>query len=186
MSDELRGQIYHHLDGLDTEALLDIWETNDRVEWSDVAFEVIQEILKRRIDELPKQNPPILEHEPPKRTRKYFYEDIAIEAYANEMDAPVFYKPEDVLWLSFWLNRLAVAAIVITILRNLPTLINIVGSQLQDLANGQGSSLLSSVFNSLIGILVVGLTCAVYYFSLRGLAYVLRVLMEMEYNSRSA
>jgi len=186
MSNELRSQIYHHFDDLDTDVLLDIWETNDRVEWSDTAFEIIQEILERRIDELPKQNPPILEHIPPKRTQKSFYEDIAIESYVDEMHAPVFYKPEEVLWLSFWLNRLAIAAIVITVLGNLPTLINILRSQIQDLANGVGSSLLSSVFTSVIGILVVGLTCAVYYFSLRGLAYVLRILMEMEFNSRSA
>lgn len=39
--------------------MLNIWQTNDRVEWSDIAFEVIQELLLDRLGEVPPQNPPI-------------------------------------------------------------------------------------------------------------------------------
>jgi hypothetical protein len=63
MSQELRGQIRNHLSLKDIYELLEIWKTNDRVEWSDTTFDVLKELLNERIGELPPQDEPILEHE---------------------------------------------------------------------------------------------------------------------------
>ena len=68
MSSDLRKQVYANLNSKDTEELLDIWKTNDRVEWSDLAFEVLEEILSQRVDNLPKQNEPILEYDEEEET----------------------------------------------------------------------------------------------------------------------
>ena len=62
MSNKLRQQIYNTLNLRETEDLLDIWQTNDRVEWSETAFEVIEEILKQRLEEVPPQEEPIFEY----------------------------------------------------------------------------------------------------------------------------
>ena len=35
MSDVLRGQIYRNFKSKETDELLEIWKTNDRVEWSE-------------------------------------------------------------------------------------------------------------------------------------------------------
>ena len=63
MTEEFRRQVYQEFDLKDTDDLLDIWQTNDRVEWSEVAFEVIREILTKRKVEIPAQDEPIREHE---------------------------------------------------------------------------------------------------------------------------
>lgn len=63
MSDDLRDQIYNNMKMKDTDELLDIWQTNNRFEWTDMAFDVIRQILQKRIGELPEQNEPVYEEE---------------------------------------------------------------------------------------------------------------------------
>jgi ABC-type multidrug transport system fused ATPase/permease subunit len=41
-----------------TEDLIEIWVKNDREEWSDLAFEVVGEVLHQRIGDLPDQEQP--------------------------------------------------------------------------------------------------------------------------------
>ncbi len=55
MSDEIYRQIYSNLNLKDDEELLDIWKTNDRLEWSDKAFKAIEAILTERGVALPEQ-----------------------------------------------------------------------------------------------------------------------------------
>lgn len=63
MTDDLRNQVFNNLNLLETDDLIDIWKKNDRVEWSETAFDVVCEILQNRLVEIPKQNEPILEYE---------------------------------------------------------------------------------------------------------------------------
>jgi hypothetical protein len=63
MTDDLRNQVFNNLNLLETDDLIDIWKKNDRVEWSEIAFDVVCEILQNRLVEIPKQNEPILEYE---------------------------------------------------------------------------------------------------------------------------
>ncbi len=58
MTDDLRKQIYLNFSQSETEELLEIWSTNDRYEWSEIAFDVIREILQERQIELPPQGEP--------------------------------------------------------------------------------------------------------------------------------
>lgn len=55
-ANSLRHQIYRSMDLKDTQELIEIWEKNDGDEWSDQAFEVIEEILRNRNVELPEQH----------------------------------------------------------------------------------------------------------------------------------
>jgi DNA-directed RNA polymerase subunit RPC12/RpoP len=61
MSEELRDQIYNNMNMKDTDELIEIWETNNRYEWSDTAFEVVRQILSNRIGELPEQDDPVFD-----------------------------------------------------------------------------------------------------------------------------
>jgi hypothetical protein len=58
-SDSLYDSVYKSLQEKDTEELLEIWQQNDRNEWSDKAFVAIHEILLERLgSEPPEQGPP--------------------------------------------------------------------------------------------------------------------------------
>jgi HEAT repeat protein len=62
MNDDFRNQVFETLNQKETDDLVDIWKKNDRVEWSEVTFDVVREILQNRLGEIPKQNEPILEY----------------------------------------------------------------------------------------------------------------------------
>ncbi len=51
----LRQQTYENMDDMETETLIEIWQEADREEWTDVAFEVVQQILLERIGEIPER-----------------------------------------------------------------------------------------------------------------------------------
>jgi len=55
MSGDLRGQLLNNLNLKETDELVEIWRKNDHNEWSDLAFDVIREILVNRLGELPLQ-----------------------------------------------------------------------------------------------------------------------------------
>jgi tetratricopeptide (TPR) repeat protein len=61
MSNDLRKQIYGSLNPKETDELIKIWQTNNHVEWTEIAFDVIREILQERHVELPPQDKPVLE-----------------------------------------------------------------------------------------------------------------------------
>jgi hypothetical protein len=59
MSDDFRKQVYANFSQKSTDALIEIWRSNNRVEWTEMTFDVIREILQERLVELPPQNEPI-------------------------------------------------------------------------------------------------------------------------------
>ena len=61
MSDDFRKQLYRNFNQRATDELIEIWQTNNRAEWSELSFDVIQEILQERLSALPSQNEPITE-----------------------------------------------------------------------------------------------------------------------------
>ena len=62
MDENFRNQLINNLNLKPIEELLEIWKTNDRVEWTDEAFEVIQQILLERLGYVPPQNSPITKY----------------------------------------------------------------------------------------------------------------------------
>jgi hypothetical protein len=176
----LRTQIYKELDLRETDDLLDIWTTNDHVEWSDIAFDVLREILQKRIGEIPSQNAPIYEHrEPPA-------DDTDLESWEEKLldseQQPVFYDSFEVLSLRDNINRVATAAIVVYVFAGLFNN-NFVRGLLQGVVLPL-DEVVSSIPSILITIISVALQIAFTYFSLKALSYILRILMEMEFNSR--
>lgn len=61
MSNHFRDQLYRNLNQKGSNELIDIWQTNNRSEWTELAFDVIREILQERLIELPPQGEPVLE-----------------------------------------------------------------------------------------------------------------------------
>jgi hypothetical protein len=61
MSAGYREQVYASLSQQPTDVLIEIWQSNNRVEWTDVALEVVREILQERSVELPPQGEPATE-----------------------------------------------------------------------------------------------------------------------------
>lgn len=56
MSDTLRAQIYNNLITKDTEELLEIWQSGDTSEWDEEVFEIVKEILIKRLGYIPSQS----------------------------------------------------------------------------------------------------------------------------------
>jgi hypothetical protein len=175
----LRNQIYSNLNSKDTEELLDIWKTNDRVEWSDLAFEVLKEISTERMGTFPKQNKPILEKDEEEPADDL--EDWEAKLLDSE-DQPELYDTLEVIDTVDNINKVAKAVIVVY------TLVYLFDSYFfQALWNGGISSVdeLMPVFWSLFTtIFMTAVRIAVVYFPLKALAYILRILVEMEFNSR--
>jgi hypothetical protein len=54
-NNDLRNQIYNSMNLKETDELIEIWQRHNSNEWSDFAFEVVEEILRDRLGELPPQ-----------------------------------------------------------------------------------------------------------------------------------
>jgi len=182
MSDELRNQIRSNLSLKDTRELLEIWKANDRVERSDAAFEVLREILKERVKEIPPQNEPILEH------GEEIIEDNGLERWEAKLlddeNQPELYDTLEVLRLRDNINIVAVGVIVVYILLGLLNF-QFVRALLQGTPLSF-SETLRSLPNVIFTTLTVGLQIVVTYFPLKALIQILRILMEMEFRSRRA
>lgn len=188
MSNGLREQIYNNMNLRETDELLEIWQTNDHVEWADSTFDVVKELLINRGVEVPKQDDPIYEYdeEDGKESgeESYSLSDVELKIIDDE-NPPDFYDPFNVLKLVRWIDTATKAVVVVVILYNLvrfPTFINMVRSYFNENPNSlvvYFLAFLGMALNALIGI-------AVTNFLLKTLSQLLRILMEMEFNSRKA
>jgi hypothetical protein len=183
MSDDLRKQIYDNLNQKETGELFDIWKTNNRVEWTEVAFDVIQGILQERLGRLPTQNEPIVEHAEDDSDNE-FDSDESLAIFTNKDNAPIFYKPKEILWLEKWIYRAAIASIVATIvssLLELPRMQRIILSYFMGNIEWNNTAWLIAI---VVFTFAVMLQSIFLYFPLKALGSILKILMEMEFNSR--
>ena len=184
MSNELRKQIYKNMNVKDTDELLDLWQTNNRVEWSDEAFEAIKDILKERDMEIPEQDDPIYEN----IEEDEDMEDDGLDEWEakvlDDENQPEFYDTLEVITLKDNINKTAKAVIIVYILMNLaniPYFSFLVGSYFP---SGEEFVPLVYFISFLFAILSAAVTIAISYFPLKALVQILRILMEMEFNSR--
>jgi len=186
MSDKLRGQIYSSLNLKGTDELLEIWQTNDRTEWSDTAFDVVEEILKERDVEVPIQDEPVYEGiEEDEDSENFGFSDMELKIIDDE-NPPDFYDPFDVLNISKILDYMAKVAVIVSLLSLIPDFIQIksvldtmfYGSLYMDIITMIGSFSLT--------IVGIALQIILTYFPLKALAHILRILMDMEFKSRKA
>lgn len=178
MSDNLRQSIYNNFSVKETEELLSIWQTNNRREWSELAFEVLEGILRERVGSVPPQNEPVLEGQEEESDDLEDWEARLLD----EKDQPEFYDTLEVLDLRDNIEKVAKAAVIIYIL------VNVVDSysfQTLFLAGIPSMDELPTIaWNMFITIISTTLSIALIYFPLKALSHILRILMEMEFNSR--
>jgi len=182
MNSELRDRIHQELNLRETDDLLEIWQTNDRVEWSDIAFDVLAEILEQRLGAVAPQDEPIIEHHDEPEELEGF-EDWETKLLDSE-DQPEFYDTIEVLDVHHTLNKIAKASVylytIICVLR-LPVVNMLSNKQIPS-----SMEIVASLPNTFILILGYGLQIAFTYYGLKALDHILRILMEMEFNSRKA
>ena len=191
MSEDLRNPIFESFSLKETDELVAIWQANDRGEWSDLAFEVLHDILQERLGELPAQAEPVYEED-----EEDFSDEVIDEVAWDEMieedeegEGPVLYRPLQVHRLVTWLNRAATASIILV---SLSTLIYLI----ENFNNGsaltlffrtlQASYLPSALTTVLMGLINGVIQVCVVYLPLKALAAILKILAEMEHHSRQA
>lgn len=183
MSNDLHHQIYNNLNLKETEELVEIWQKNDRVEWAEDAFNVIREILHDRLGELPPQNEPILEYLDDKEEEDSD-DQTDFEFLIDDENPPEFYNPHHVLQLEKWLKWAALASIIASVFSSLLELQRMQRTVLEYFMGNMEWNLVAWVITVLIFVLIVGLQCILIYFPLKALGSILKILMEMEFNSR--
>jgi hypothetical protein len=170
----------------DTDELIQIWQLNDRREWSDEAFEIVKEILVERGAQVPEQDKPTLASS---EQAEPLGDDEGLEDWEakilDDENQPEFYDTLEVITLKENINKAAKAVVVIYLLINLTNFQWYV-SVVQSYFFGNYE------FRPLIYLIAILLVClnaaisiAVVYFPLKALAHILRILMEMEFRSRT-
>ncbi len=193
MVEKLRAQIYQNFNDESTEKLVDIWVKNDRVEWSDLAFEVLEEVLQGRIHELPAQEEAVLEKDDEEqesffdKIQNQFLTDKGMDDYLDggTGEEPAFYDPAEVFKVYHLLNILAKAAIPVTIVISIFLVFGTTKGIVQSyfINSSQNMDFVVWSITLVIFILSTALSVAMYYYPLKALAYILKILMEFERNS---
>jgi hypothetical protein len=109
--------------------------------------------------------------------------DLNKKGSNDDESSPVFYKPQDILWLENWINRASIAVIGLTAVMSLFNF-----PQAKEMASAfmfqSGSDVSASIGAGVIIVLNIIFTSAIYYFLLKSLSSALKILMEVEFNSR--
>jgi len=183
MSNERRQQMYNELNLRETEDLLDIWYRNDHEEWSDTAFEVIKEILSKRLGEIPPQELSSEEQQSEESFEDNDLDEWEAKLLADE-NQPELYETGEFLRIKDNIDKVAFAAIIVYILLGL---LNI--SFIRMLFQGivlSPSEIAKTVPDILFTIISVSFRIAITYTPLKALTQILRILMEIEFRSRKA
>lgn len=167
MKSDFGKQVYNSLNLKETPDLLSIWYEHDQEEWSEEAFQGIEQILINRLGEIPPK--PEIE-----------------KANSNDssriVEDPEFYKPKNVLALSTLINRVAVVSIYVNIL--LPITIILAVYHFGNVSLNQIPA--EYVFLLIIvAVIILPIQIVTTYFGLKALASILSILIEMEFNSRT-
>ena len=64
----LRSEIYQRIDKKETDELLALWRQGKREQWNGPAFDIVEEILRRRLVRIPPQQPPFVPRARPPKT----------------------------------------------------------------------------------------------------------------------
>jgi len=186
MSTEFRGQIYNELNLRETDDLLEIWRSNDHEEWSDIAFEVVKEILMKRLGEIPPQVEPITEQMEEEEENSESQDDGLSEWEAKLLDdnQPEYYDTIEVLELRDNINKTATAVIVIYGLTNLMSFSYYSFIIRSYFHVAEEYSLMVDGIVFILTCLAAAVAIAITYYPLKALTHILRILMEMEFNSR--
>ncbi len=177
MNENLRKQIYNNLQSKDIYEQLEIWRKNDRTQWSDLTFEILEGILSKKLDAIPEQDAPTTELDEKNNGLEEWEENLL-----NEKNQPVLYEPLKVLDLKDKITWAANAIVVIYILEALINNELVMGIFFNMGMDSLGiGDIINSFFKSAIR---ASVNIIPVYFPLRAIPIILRILMEMEFNSR--
>jgi hypothetical protein len=109
---------------------------------------------------------------------------VSEEDNQNMEEQPVFYNPVSVLQMDEFLKWTAFIMVAATLASNLLSLNNLLKNVTLIITHTAEPNALVWVVTVILFIIIAGAGCAVYYFPLRALGKVLKILMELEYNSR--
>lgn len=163
--------IHSNLNLKETPELINIWAEQNKNEWTDLALEVVKQILLERLGELP---------EIPQTSIPIKNQEENIEKLITE-NPPEFYDPLQVCRLEKSLtiaSQIMIGIIVIYSILNYKNTYNLVWSYFME-----DSVMVSaiSIFVVFINILIV---ICIIYFPMKAFGKILRLLMQIEYNSR--
>jgi hypothetical protein len=115
--------------------------------------------------------------------------ESAIELASDESTEittePVFYKPQEILWLEKWISRAAIAMIGYTVLVSLLEFPRMQKMALLYFPNNPDANFMAGIVASIIIAINILVASALVYFLLKALSSILKILMEMEFNSRT-
>jgi hypothetical protein len=185
MSADLHNQIYQNMNLKETGELLDIWQTNNREEWSDEAMEIVREILLERGVEIPEQVVILDASEEEQDAGDDGLEEWEARILDDE-NQPDFYDPLEVMDLKDNINKTAKAVIIVYILEGIVYFSSYLPIVRSYFSNFQADALLIYFISFLVAALSTAVSIAIIYFPLKALTYILRILMEMEFRSRKA
>ena len=175
MADNEREIIHGNLDLLETDELVKHWLKHDENEWMPIAFEVMGEILIGRLGELPTPDyqfdEPILPEQPKRKTLQ------ELKSLVSDND-PVFYDPYKLGVFIRWLNRVLYLLILFSTLQ----FSFYCWPFFEGLKEVKFDSSFWFLFRDELISLVIKVL--VYFFVLKTITFVLKVLKEMEFNSR--
>jgi hypothetical protein len=181
MSNNLHKQVYNNLNLKETDELVEIWQKNDHVEWAEDTFIVIREILQERLGELPPQDEPILEYVDDDKDNE---DEVEVDFLIDDENPPEFYNPHEVLRLEKWLYQAAIASIIASVVTNLLGVTQMQGLVLSFFRGEMEWDFVAWLITIVIFIFAVGLQGIIIYFPLKALGSILKILMEIEFNSR--
>ena len=184
MNSELHEQIYRNMNLKETDELLNIWQTNNRAEWTDEAMQIVKDILLERGMEIPDQGEPVYEIEGEEEIDDGLDESEA--RLLEDENQPEFYDTLEVIDLKDKINKTAKIVIVVYVLESIiyfRSYLSLVGSYFM---NYDGFTPLIYFIAFVISLLTTAISIAIIYFPLKSLSNILRILMEMEYRSRKA
>jgi hypothetical protein len=110
--------------------------------------------------------------------------DLNKKGADDDDSTPVFYKPQDVLWLEKWINKSIIAVIGYTVVVSLFTFSKMKEIALTYFINQPNADLSASIVTGVLIVLNILFASALYYFMLKSLSSALIILMETEHNSR--
>jgi hypothetical protein len=166
MKSDFGKHVYNSLNLKETPDLLSIWYEHDQEEWSEEAFQAIEQILINRLGEIP----------PKPELEKANSDDSS-----RIVEDPEFYKPKKVFALSKLINRVAVASIYVNILLPITLIIAVYHFGKVSLNQIPAEYVFLLV---IVAVIILPVQIVTTYFGLKALASILSILMEMEFNSR--
>lgn len=103
-----------------------------------------------------------------------------VQRTRNNLTLPEYYHPKDVLWVSRWLDRMAIIGVIASILMSVPSVLELKGT----IFSFQLVDSVSWGIWLVVSASALSLQAGVIYLGLRSFAQILKVVMEIEKNYR--